>query len=1178
MKTTFRHSVRRTTITTAVCATVCLLLKGFVVSASSVPIEHPMTVINQADLAVTKARIASNVQPQKNAYTKLISDANTALNFTPNPPVYLQISDGPLLDPARNLLTANGNAAYTLALAWLYSNETQYADKAVSIMKAWSDQATYIYGGNPGLHTGSSFIGMIQAADILHDYSGWSQADRKAFEDFWRTRIMPLQLQVLRGPAVKGNWGDHAGNAIMVAAIAFEDFDLRNEVIQLLYDQFDYPAPSTPNGWTDSVNRPKFQVNQGNDGIYYPCLPHEATRTSGDTYMGINYHGFAFTSHSGLKESARYAGVDLYDENTRYTDTASQGRNTNMREVFEQYYRWNFLKESVPGGPRFNWGNKTDIQYQNSPNSVEIMYNNYYDTLTPEIRTAMASWLNSNRPVGNKGDGHATLNKGQMIVTDTPVCAPSYSPHGGQFTGTRSVTITSLTEGAQIRYTTDGSTPISSSALYSGPITISDTTVLKARAFKSGMTNSLIASETYTKVTLPQSAVLGLTNGSSTTERVGNYVDAFKFTASSDFTAENMNILFADTCRSGGGIRIAIYSDNNGTPGTLLGQTGSFAVGPGLRTASLESPVQMVSGTPYWFATWMARSPLETYENVGWDHEKAVIVANNSGTRYSVNTKYSTSSTTYNASVFSNFPAGSAFASSGSVTYTVYATGTDPIVDPPVDPETKTFSAAADSYVRGGSYAGDNYGSDTLIQLKDDSQESYDRRGYIKFDLSGENLAYVASAKLRMQVYSVGASCDVTLYETSDGWTESGITWNNAPAMGSSVATVTATDAGVYVEWDVTNYVNKQLRDNKKLNLAVWPTTAGPNVSFRSKDAGAGKPQLVIEYYNPETQTFSAAADSYVRGGTYAGDNYGSDTLIQLKDDSQESYDRRGYIKFDLSGENLVYVTGAKLRMQVYSVGASCGVTLYETSDGWTESGITWNNAPAMGSSVATVTATDAGVYVEWDVTDYVNKQLRDNKKLNLAVWPTAVGPNVSFRSKDAGAGKPQLVIEYYTPETQTLSAAADSYVRGGTYAGDNYGSDPLVQLKDDSQESYDRRGYIRFDLSGENLVYVTGAKLRMQVYSVSASCGVTLYETSDGWTESGITWNNAPAVGDSVATVTVTDAGVYVEWDVTDYVNRQLSGNKNLNLALFPATVGPNVTFRSKDASIGKPQLTIYY
>jgi hypothetical protein len=76
---------------------------------------------------------------------------------------------------------------------------------------------------------------------------------------------------------------------------------------------------------------------------------------------------------------------------------------------------------------------------------------------------------------------------------------PAFSPGAGTYSSTQSVTISSSTNGASIRYTTDGSTPTSSSGtVYSGPVTVSSTSTLKAIAYKSGMTDSAVATAAYT--------------------------------------------------------------------------------------------------------------------------------------------------------------------------------------------------------------------------------------------------------------------------------------------------------------------------------------------------------------------------------------------------------------------------------------------------------------------------------------------------------------------------------------------------------------------------------------------------------------------------------------------------------------------------------------------------------
>jgi hypothetical protein len=83
------------------------------------------------------------------------------------------------------------------------------------------------------------------------------------------------------------------------------------------------------------------------------------------------------------------------------------------------------------------------------------------------------------------------------------VSTPSLSPDSGTYSSAQSVTASCATSGATIRYTSNGSEPTSSSTVYSGPISVSSTTTIKAKAFKSGMADSDTVIETYTITPAP---------------------------------------------------------------------------------------------------------------------------------------------------------------------------------------------------------------------------------------------------------------------------------------------------------------------------------------------------------------------------------------------------------------------------------------------------------------------------------------------------------------------------------------------------------------------------------------------------------------------------------------------------------------------------------------------------
>lgn len=74
---------------------------------------------------------------------------------------------------------------------------------------------------------------------------------------------------------------------------------------------------------------------------------------------------------------------------------------------------------------------------------------------------------------------------------------PTFNPAGTVSLTTLNVVIESATSDASIRYTTDNSSPDENSPLYSGPIAISESTIVRARAFKEDFNPSSEASAVY---------------------------------------------------------------------------------------------------------------------------------------------------------------------------------------------------------------------------------------------------------------------------------------------------------------------------------------------------------------------------------------------------------------------------------------------------------------------------------------------------------------------------------------------------------------------------------------------------------------------------------------------------------------------------------------------------------
>jgi hypothetical protein len=94
---------------------------------------------------------------------------------------------------------------------------------------------------------------------------------------------------------------------------------------------------------------------------------------------------------------------------------------------------------------------------------------------------------------GDDGTGDGNNDDPNKVAT------PTASPAGGTYATAQTVTLSTTTSGASIRYTTNGNNPTSTSGtLVSGTISVTATTTIKAIAYKEGMTDSAILTAAYT--------------------------------------------------------------------------------------------------------------------------------------------------------------------------------------------------------------------------------------------------------------------------------------------------------------------------------------------------------------------------------------------------------------------------------------------------------------------------------------------------------------------------------------------------------------------------------------------------------------------------------------------------------------------------------------------------------
>ena len=144
---------------------------------------------------------------------------------------------------------------------------------------------------------------------------------------------------------------------------------------------------------------------------------------------------------------------------------------------------------------------------------------------------------------------------------------PTFSVAAGTYTSAQNVSISCATAGATIYYTTDGSTPNSSSTQYTGAITINSTTTLKAIAYNGSCTSN-VTTATYT-MDLPTYTV------TCTTDLTGGNI-----AASPTLAVEGTTITVTATPESGYFLGTITVTDANNNIVTVMvnGNVGTFTM------------------------------------------------------------------------------------------------------------------------------------------------------------------------------------------------------------------------------------------------------------------------------------------------------------------------------------------------------------------------------------------------------------------------------------------------------------------------------------------------------------------------------------------------------------------------------------------------------------------------
>ena len=189
------------------------------------------------------------------------------------------------------------------------------------------------------------------------------------------------------------------------------------------------------------------------------------------TYTAGEYQNLdPYTNDNGDMGSGLFVSRFAYNQTAWDNNTLNNTKNKKRAKIV------------TANGATLNYSGDQANLYGNGVNSITSLALYSSGTVNPQITT-----------ITKNADGTITLN----AAAATNVAKPTFSPAAGRYTEAQTVTISCATEGVAIYYTTDGSTPTASSTRYTSPITIEETTTLKAIAVSADGEESLVATAKY---------------------------------------------------------------------------------------------------------------------------------------------------------------------------------------------------------------------------------------------------------------------------------------------------------------------------------------------------------------------------------------------------------------------------------------------------------------------------------------------------------------------------------------------------------------------------------------------------------------------------------------------------------------------------------------------------------
>lgn len=285
--------------------------------------------------------------------------------------------------------------------------------------------------------------------------------------------------------------------------VAYTDFNApwKTTVMYLDLDPANEPYPSTGGGSYSSTQSVTLTSATPGATIYYTIdgsTPQaSSTRYTGSIAVSESQTIKAIAVKSGYERSAVMS--ETYTITTPTTPTVTTGATSSLAETsvtlggnVTDTGTESVTERGFVYGTTVSYGATTSTT---SPSFGTGAYTEGVTGLACETTYHYAAYARNS--IGTTYGSDATFTTSECVIPQTG--APTASPTGGTYTEGKAVTLTSATPGALIFYTSDGSTPATTTSnQYTTPLSASSTVTYKAIAWASGYIESTVMTETYT--------------------------------------------------------------------------------------------------------------------------------------------------------------------------------------------------------------------------------------------------------------------------------------------------------------------------------------------------------------------------------------------------------------------------------------------------------------------------------------------------------------------------------------------------------------------------------------------------------------------------------------------------------------------------------------------------------